>query len=134
LRLRDIPLRGDVPEVSRQAQDGGDAEILHHGWVSQQGPTRRGVLHLLLAIPSGPIREDEGGHAMKCAHANKVIDGFYRVGGKRIGVGWTCLYGPCGTSGIIDMEKADHTQISQAYLAEEALRPESPEMMMPSNR
>lgn len=66
---------------------------------------------------------------MKCPHSTKVIDGFYYSGGKRVGIGWTCLATVCRTSGIIDIKKADHAQISEAYLAEDALRPRSPEMM-----
>ena len=66
---------------------------------------------------------------MTCPHRNKVIDGFYRAGGKRVGIGWTCLAIACRTSGIIPIDEATHAQISEAYLAEDALRPESPEMM-----
>jgi hypothetical protein len=65
-----------------------------------------------------------------CLHPSKVIDGFYRSGGKRVGIGWTCLTQACRTSGIIPIDKVTQSQMAEAYLAEDALRPESPEMMV----
>ena len=66
---------------------------------------------------------------MTCIHPVKVIDGFYWSCGKRVAVGWTCLTPTCGTSGLISIDEATHTQTAEAYLAEDALRPRSPEMM-----
>jgi hypothetical protein len=65
-----------------------------------------------------------------CLHPSKVIDGFYWSGGKRVGIGWTCLTQACRTSGAIPINEATRSQMAEAYLAEDALRPESPEMMV----
>jgi hypothetical protein len=65
---------------------------------------------------------------MTCSHLRRVIDGFYWSGGKRVGIGWTCLTYACRTSGAIPIDQATHSQVTEAYMAEDALRPESPEM------
>lgn len=64
---------------------------------------------------------------MTCPHTNRVIDGVYSIKSVPVAASWYCA--DCRTNGATPWGDATDAQREQARLAEDALRPRSPEMM-----